>query len=163
MLATIACCLVLTACEAPRPDVTFYGNRTAVATGPTRWCQVDVTAQSVTCEDSDDVPRLALGRGRPVQINVPGSVGSTPWAVYFRYLNQDGELDDGRTEIFTDGRLAYTLKPIGQQDQLLYVEVRSGFIVMGGAQSGVDFAATQTWLLLIDPLEPLPTDSPATG
>lgn len=152
----LACSLALTACEAPRPDVTFYGNRTAVETGPTRWCEVDLTAQSVACTEAaeQDIPTLALRPGQSVQINVPGAVGTTPWAVYFRYRNADGALADGRTEIFTDGRLAYTLRPFTDLDQLVYVEVQSGFILMGGAESGVDFAATHSWLLLINPEEP---------
>lgn len=152
VLGAVLACVALTACEAPRPDVTFYGNRTAVQTGPTRWCQVDPTAQDVTCSEAppQDVPRLTIGPGRPVQINVPKAIGDIPWGVYFRYVSKDGKLADGRTEIFTDDRLAYTLEPFTATDQLLYVEVQSGFIVMGGAQSGVDFAATKSWLLLID-------------
>ncbi len=156
-----ACCVALAACEAPRPDVTFYGNRTAVETGPTRWCDVDAAAQSITCTDTpeDQVARLELRVGQPVQINVPGAIGDNPWGVYFRYRNAAGELNDGRTEIFTDGRLAYTLRPINDQDQLVYVEVQSGYILMGGAQSGVDFAVTRSWLLLIEPKADSTADS----
>ena len=66
-----------------------------------------------------------------------------PWAVYFRYRDTDGELQDGRSEIFTDGQLAYTLRTFDDQDQLVYVEVQSGFILMGGGR--VDFAATKSW------------------
>lgn len=156
--AVVAGCFLLSACEAPQPEVTFFGNRTAVETGPTRWCQVDVTAQDVSCVETaeQDVQRLALRAGQSVQINVPSEIGDTPWAVYFRYRDADGELQDGRSEIFTERRLAYTLQPFDEQDQLVYVEVRSGFILMGGEASGVDFAATQSWLLLIDPVEPQP-------
>ena len=159
-----ACCLLLAGCEAQRPDVTFYGNRTAVQTGPTRWCQVDVAAEAVNCDDSpsEDVVRLSVGPGRPVQINVPGAIGHAPWAVYFRYRDQSGTLADGRTEIFSDNRLAYTLEPFSTDDQLLYVEVQSGFILMGGQQSGVDFAVTKSWLLLIDPPAPA-TDAATAG
>ena len=66
-------------------------------------------------------------------------------------LAPDGELADGRTPIFTDGRLAYTLRAFGQADQLTYVEVQSGFILTEGESGGVDFAATRGWLVLIDP------------
>ena len=158
-LTVAACCLVLAACDAPRPDVTFYGNRTAVDTAPTRWCTVDAAAQSINCTDTaeDQVQRLELGVGQPVQINVPGAVGDNPWGVYFRYRNAAGELNDGRTEVFTDRQLAYTLRPFSEQDQLVYVEVQSGYILMGGAQSGVDFAVTRSWLLLIDPKAAEPT------
>lgn len=160
VVAAVVGGLALTACEAPRPEVTFYGNRTAVETAPTRWCQVDTAAQSVDCTEADpqDVQRLTVGPGKPVQINVPKAIGEVPWGVYFRYLGKDGSLADGRSEIFTDGRLAYTLTTFDPADQLVYVEVQSGFIVMGGAQSGVDFAATKSWLLLIDP----PAAEPAT-
>ncbi|MET0864726.1 MAG: DUF2771 family protein [Nakamurella sp.] len=151
--AAVLGCVVLSGCDAPRPDVTFYGNRTAVETGPTRWCTVDAAAEEVNCEDAaeEDIERLTVGPGKAVQINVPGDIGNVPWAVYFRYLDKDGKLADGRSEIFTDGRLAYTLEPFDAADQLTYVEVQSGFILMGGEQSGVDFAVTRSWLLLVDP------------
>jgi hypothetical protein len=153
LVAAALGCVLLTACDAPRPDVTFYGNRTAVETGPTRWCTVDEAAENVSCEDAptDDIERLTVPPGKPVQINVPDAIGGVPWAVYFRYLDKDGKLADGRSEIFTDGRLAYTLEPFDDADQLTYVEVQSGFILMGGEQSGVDFAVTKSWLLLVDP------------
>jgi len=161
--AVVAGSLLLAGCEAPRPDVTFYGNRTAVETGPTRWCDVDVTAEQVNCVEmaEQDVERLSLRPGQSVQINVPSAIGDTPWAVYFRYLDAGGDLQDGRSEIFTDGQLAYTLRTFDEQDQLVLVEVRSGFILMGGQDSGVDFAATHSWGLLIDPEEPSPQTSAA--
>ena len=146
--------VVLAGCEAPRPDVTFFGNRSAVQTAPTHWCDVDETASTVSCTETavEDVPRLSLRPGQQVQINVPGAVGSTPWTVYFRYLDAKGELADGRSEVFSDGRLAYTLQPLTPQDQLTYVEVQSAFVLVPGDQGGVDFAATRAWLLLVDPL-----------
>ena len=102
----------------------------------------------------EEIERLSLRPGDPVQINVPGKVGDSPWAVYFRYLDKDGELQDGRSEIFTDGRLAYTLQPFTEQDQLVYVEVRGGLVLIAGEQSGVDYAFSQSWLLLIEPVGP---------
>jgi hypothetical protein len=153
VVAVAAGCVLLAACEAPRPDVTFYGNRNAVETPPTRWCEVDASAQSISCTDTPEAEtaRLSLRPGQPVQINVPGAVGENPWGVYFRYRNAAGELADGRTEIFTDGQLAYTLRPFTEDDQLVYVEVQTGYVLMGGEQSGVDFAVTRSWLLLVDP------------
>lgn len=161
-ITAAVCGLALSACEAPKPDVTFYGNRTAIETGPTRWCDVDQSAQSVNCTEVDagDVPHLSIGPGRGVQINVPGEVGDTPWAVYFRYLDAKGELQDARSEIIRDGRLSYTLEPLDAADQLVYVEVRSGFVLTAGEETGVDFAATHSWLLLIDPAEQEPAATP---
>jgi len=158
LFGSAAVCLTLTACQAPLPQVTFYGDRNAVESAPTRWCAVDTTAQQVNCTQAsaDQVQRLGLQAGQPVQINVPGDVGDQPWGVYFRYLDATGQLLDGRSEIFTDGRLAYTLHPFHDDDQLVYVEVQSGFVLMAGATSGIDFAASQGWLLLIDPIQPSP-------
>ena len=152
--AVLAAGVVLAGCDAPRPDVTFFGNHTAVQTAPTHWCDVDEAASTVSCTETGiaDVPRLSLKPGQQVQINVPEAVGSTPWAVYFRYLDAKGELADGRSEVFSDGRLAYTLQTLAPEDQLTYVEVQSAFVLVPGEQSGVDFAATRAWLLLIDPL-----------
>ena len=152
--AVLVAGVVLAGCEAPRPDVTFFGNRTAVQTAPTHWCDVDETASTVSCTETavEDVPRLSLKPGQQVQINVPEAVGSTPWTVYFRYLDAKGELADARSEVFSDGRLAYTLQPLAPDDQLTYVEVQSTFVLVPGEQGGVDFAATRAWLLLVDPL-----------
>ncbi|HEY5877719.1 MAG TPA: hypothetical protein VIU11_02335, partial [Nakamurella sp.] len=67
---------------------------------------------------------------------------------------------DGRSELFGDGRLAYTLRPFDADDQLVYVEVRSGFVPMAGTgTSTIDFAASQVWLLLVDPKAAPTTDS----
>lgn len=157
-----AMCLMLTACTAPLPEVTFYGDRTTVTTEPTRWCTVDITAQQVSCRETEtgQVERLSLRAGQPVQINVPAAVGDQPWGVYFRYRDAAGDLQDGRSEIFTDGRLAYTLRPFQDEEQLVYVEVQSGLVLMAGTDnSNVDFAASQGWLLLIDPAEPSTAES----
>jgi hypothetical protein len=152
VLGPLAVGVLLTACDAPRPDVTFFGNGTAVETGPTRWCQIDEAAATLGCTETppDELRRLTLKPGGQVQVNVPSAIGATPWQVYFRYLDAAGKLADGRTEIFSDGRLAYTLYPFTAQDRLTYVEVQSGFVLTPGAQGGVDFAATRAWLLLID-------------
>lgn len=155
-LAGAALCLTLTGCTAPLPEVTFYANRAAVNTPPTRWCTVEVTVteQNVQCADNDS-PRLSAGKGQPVQINVPAAVADQPWLVYFRYRNAAGEQWDARSQIFDDGRLAYTLRPLGVDDQLLSVEVLSGFELTAALASGVDFTSTQGWQLLIDPVDPV--------
>ncbi len=152
-IAAALAALALTACEAPRPDVTFFADRTAVDTGPSRWCTPDEATLTVSCTEMppEEVARMVVRQGGAVQINVPEQVGGTPWQVYFRYVGTDGELSDGRTEVFTDGRLAYTLRPFDETDQLTYVEVQSGFILTEGERGGVDFAATRGWLVLVEP------------
>ncbi len=146
--------VLVAGCQAPRPEVTFFGNRTSVDTGPTQWCQIDQARLSFDCTDTtpDDIPRLALKSGDHVQINVPAAIGDTPWWVYFRYLTADGTLADGRTPLFSDGRLAYTLSPLTPQDQLTYVEVQSDFVPGLDEEGAVTIRPTHRWLLLIDPL-----------
>lgn len=162
-LAGLALGLTLTACTAPLPEVTFYADRAAIATAPTRWCILDAAAQDVSCTGQDS-PRLRVDRGQPVQINVPGDVADQPWLIYFTYRDAAGEQWNGRSQIFTDGRLAYTLHPLSADDQLLSVEVLSGFELTAALTSGVDFTSTQGWELVIDPADgtaPASTDTPA--
>lgn len=158
LLGGVALCLTMTACTAPLPEVTFYANRSAVNTSPTHWCTVEVTVttQHVACTESDS-PRLTARPGQSVQINVPSAVADQPWLVYFTYRNAAGEEWNGRTQVFTDGRLAYTLEPMSPDDQLLSVEVLSGFELTAALSTGIDFASTQGWELLIDP--PAPADA----
>jgi len=162
--AVLAGCLVLTACQAPPPDVTFYGNRNAVETSPNHLCDIDQAAQTINCPDPDpaDVPRLTLGPGQPVQINVPSAIANTPWTVYFQYLDKDGTQADGRTDTFSDGQLAYTLHPFDATDQLTSVEVVNDFVLVASADGGVVFQPTRGWLLLVDPAEPAAADTDNT-
>jgi hypothetical protein len=156
VVSAVAGLLALTACEAPQPDVTFYGNRVAVDTGPTTRCDVDQQAATVFCPEPavEDLPRLSLHPGQSVQINVPSAIADGPWWVYFRYLDKDGTLSDGKTSTFTDGRLAFTLTPFSQQDQLVSVEVQNDFLLVAADGGGVDFQPTRSWRLLVDPIAP---------
>lgn len=158
-LAGLALGLTLTACSAPLPEVTFYADRASVDTAPTRWCTLDAVAQDISCT-GQAAPQLRVGRGQPVQVNVPGDVADQPWLLYFTYRNAAGEQWNGRSQIFTDGRLAYTLHPLSEDDQLLSVEVLSGFELTAALTSGVDFTSTQGWALLIEPAD---GSAPATA
>lgn len=160
--ATAACCLLLTACDAPQPDVTFYGNRAAVATGPTTICEVDQQAATVFCPEPavEDLPQLSLKAGQSVQINVPTAIAAGPWWVYFRYLDKSGTLSDGKTSTFTDGRLAYTLTPFSPDDQLVSVDVQNDFLLVAANGNGVDFQPTRSWRLLVLPAEPRTDTAP---
>ncbi len=154
-LAGAMACLVLTGCTAPIPEVTFYANRTTLTTEPTRWCTVDVTAttQEIGCTQTDaaGLPRLDARPGQPVHIDVPSAIGDQPWLVYFRYLDAGGELRDGRSQVIVDGRLAYTLRPFAKDDQLVYVEVLSGFELTAALAGGVDYSSTQAWAVVVEP------------
>jgi hypothetical protein len=155
VVAVLAGGLLLTACRAPAPDVTFYGNRDAVETGPNHLCVIDQAAETINCPDPDpaEVPRLTLGPGQAVQINVPSAIADTPWTVYFQYLDKDGTQSDGRTDTLRAGQLAYTLHPFEPTDQLTSVEVVNDFVLVAGTDGGVVFQPTRGWLLLVDPAE----------
>ena len=154
--------LALSACQAPRPDVTFYGNRTAVDTGYTLWCSPSEDRTRFECETpegADGTARLGLRPGQGVQINVPDAIGEQPWLVAFVYRSTpDGEEQTGRSAVLTDHQLSYSLNPIDPGDQLLRVEVQSGLQIgpqtdpNAPAGSAIEIAATHTWVLTIDPL-----------
>ena len=134
------------AARRPRPDVTFYGNRTAVDTGPTRWCEVDVTATG-RCRASRPAaagrPAAVPPAGQSVQINVPARDRRHPVGGLLP-LPGRGRRTAGRPQRDLHRRPARlhpaTVRPDGPAD---YVEVQSGFILMGGRERWVDFAATQ--------------------
>ncbi|MTD16986.1 DUF2771 family protein [Nakamurella sp. YIM 132087] len=158
----LAALLVLAGCTAPRPDVTFYGNRHDVQTGPALWCTVDDANLTFACPEQDDASfaRLSLRAGQGVQISVGAEIGDTPWVVYVQYRSADGTEDALRTAFFTDGELSATVHPPEATDQLLRVEVQAGLILTATADgSGVDYTSTRSWVLLVDPeAEPSPDE-----
>jgi len=99
---------VLAGCGQPAaPEVTFSTDGHSVATGPIRYCDIELTE----CEENDSaVAVLDVPAGRPVQISVPESVAGTPWQVVFRY-RRNGEQVGGRSEVFPPGtQQDYTLQ-----------------------------------------------------
>ena len=148
-----AAALLLSSCTVPRPVVTFYGNRTAVDVEPELWCQVDTTALTVSCPPSPDTANdghLTMAPAQPLQINVPTEIGDDPWLVVFEYQDSAGKALTGRTEVFTDGQLAYTLAPPGG-GQLTRVEVQSGLLPTQDAGGDTVIAASRTWVLIVEP------------
>jgi len=153
----IAAGLLLAGCTAPRPVVTFYGNRTAVTVAPELWCPADPAALTVSCPQRPDTAQdghLRMRSGQLLQINVPGEVGSTPWVVVFEYQDAAGEAQNGRSELIADHRLSYTLPPLGPDSQLTRVEVQAGLIPTLDAAGGTVIAASRTWVLVVRPAAP---------
>lgn len=146
--------LLLSGCTRPLPTVSFLGNGTLVSAPPVFWCAADSDAEAVDClaNRSDDIaPRLALGPGQGVSVNVPAAVGLAPWVVVFRYRTAAGVEEELRSELFSsDARLQYELRLPAATDQLVRVEVQSGLTPMtAGSGTGVDYAALRTWVVLI--------------
>jgi hypothetical protein len=163
VLVLLAGCLLLTGCQAPPPDVTFYGNRSAVETGPTTICAVDNVQAVIDCPDTavDSFPRLTLRRGDSLQINVPAEVGHSPWTVDYTYLDKDGVQCMSKPLAFVDGQLAFTLRPPTAQDQLLTVNVRDRFLPVMEDDGTEAVQPTRAWQLQVDPATPAPADSSA--
>jgi hypothetical protein len=149
-----AVALLLSGCTVPLPVVTFYGNRTAVDVQPELWCHVDTTALTVACPATPDAANdghLTMAPAQPLQINVPTEIGDDPWLVAFAYTDGAGKTETGRTQVFTDGRLAYTLESLPNTAQLTRVEVQSGLLPTQAADGSTVIAASRTWVLLISP------------
>lgn len=147
--------VLLAGCTAPLPDVSFYGADATVAAAPSLWCAPDADQTKVDCRvNSGDAlaPHLRLARGAAVSVNVPAGVSNAPWVVLFQYKDAKGTLQDGRGPLFASGlRQAYILHPPSSTDQLMRVEVQSGLTpVATDTGTGVDYAATRTWVLLVD-------------
>ncbi len=156
MALVLPVALAVAGCSAPLPGVSFYGDRHSVASTPSLWCAPDEDVTAVQCRvDTGDsqAPRLRLSRGAAVSVNVPAGVATAPWVVLFQYKDAKGAVQEGRGPLFGPGtRQAYILRPPSAVDQLTRVEVQSGLTpVSTETGTGVDYAATRTWVLLIDP------------
>lgn len=146
--------LLLAGCTAPRPVVTFYGNRTAVTVEAELWCPVDLAALTVSCPPNPDTTKdghMAMRSGQSLQVNVPGAVGSTPWVVVFQYKDAAGKAQNGRSEVITDDRLSYTLRLPGPGDQLNRVEVQAGLVPTLDSSGRAMITVSRTWVLVVAP------------
>lgn len=152
--ALLAASLLLTGCTPPRPEVTFFGHRTAVTAEAAFWCDVDAAALTVACPPIPDTGKeahLLLGPARPLQINVPSAIADGPWLVVYEYRDAGGTPQNGRTQLFSDGRLAYTLSSFGPGTQLTRVEIQAGFVPTLDAEGVTSISASHTWVLVVDP------------
>ena len=155
--ALAATALLLSGCTAPRPSVTFFGDRAAVNVDPELWCEVDMSALTVACPPSPDAGNdghLTIGPDRSVQIDVPSAIGDTPWLVVFEYRDAAGRAQNGRSEVFTDDRLTYRLPGLGTGSQLTRVEVQSGLVPTETADGSTAITASRTWALVVAPRAP---------
>ncbi|MET3804288.1 hypothetical protein ABIB25_001283 [Nakamurella sp. UYEF19] len=150
----IVAALLLTGCTVPKPVVTFYGNRTAIEVSPELFCDVNTTTLTVDCPAPTDLSNdghLEMAPEQYLQINVPTEIGDTPWVVVFEYKDAAGKAQNGRTEVFTDGQLAYTLPALGKGTQLTRVEVQSGLVPTLDTSGSTSITASRTWVLVITP------------
>ncbi len=160
-----AAALALTSCTAPRPQVTFFGNRSSATAAPELWCEADTATLKVTCPaqpDTGNDARLTLRANQPLQINVPGDVASGPWLVVFEYRDAGGTPQNGRSEVFSDDRLAYTLPALGAGSQLTRVEVQAALVPTLATDGSTVFTALHTWALVVTAASPADPTAPAS-
>ena len=86
-------------------------------TGPTRWCDVDVGAAEINCAETPDRRgRPARHRSGPAGADQrPGGYRRNPMGGLLPLPEQERHLADGRSQIFADGQLAYTLEPFSDR------------------------------------------------
>ena len=128
------------------PQVTFFANGTAVATGPSEYCDTEV--EHCVADPKAGVT-LQVRPGQPVQISVPSEVGSAVWQVVFKYRNRAGAEIDDRSRVFpANDRLAYTLVLPEAGDQLTTAEVqRFSTVVTQQADGELGFPISASWVL----------------
>jgi hypothetical protein len=121
------------------------------------------TAMSCAGGDNDDAaPHLAVAPGTPLTIDVPKTVGDTPWVVVFSYIDAAGKQQGDRTAVFPPKKqYSYRLQP-PQGAQLTRVEVQS-LTAAPGQDGGIEFPAVGTWVLVVDPVGQGAAATPSTA
>jgi hypothetical protein len=150
VIAAVAGLLVLSACTAPIPDVTFASGGHSVAAAPLQYCD----SQLKNCIAHANPPVfLSITPGKPVQVSVPAALGKTPWQVAARYKDKQGKEYVACSSVFTDGsRLAYTVTPpAGYQLVLIEVYQVAALIGISTNAQQVTFANSGVWSLVATP------------
>ncbi|MHA6792511.1 DUF2771 family protein [Pseudonocardia bannensis] len=143
--------LLLAGCgsDAP-PQVTFAVGEQERSTGPTQYCDLQLTG----CKDDAAAEvRLPVPAGAPVQVTVPDEVSEAPWHVVFSYRGTDGQQVDGRSPVFAPNQQQdYALQLPGPADQLITAQVQQfGPAPITNDRTGeVEFPIRGSWVLVAD-------------
>ncbi len=144
--------LLLSGCTAPRPNISFYGNRITISAAPVGWCEGNLKDGFTSCATTK-ANRVTLGlhRGESLLVELPSDVAKLPWQVYFRYTDSAHQLHDGLIGLRFDGAVSTVLRPFEASDQLTYAEVQV-LPVPIATTGGTGIAYTRTWAVEITPL-----------
>lgn len=154
--ALLALILALAGCSdgASVTKVTVTAGAAKVVLPVALSCVSPTGATALTCAGGDNdatAPHLALAPGTPLTVQVPTSVGNTPWVIVFSYIDSSGKQQGDRTAVFPPKQqFSYRLTPPAGA-QLTRLEVQS-LTAAPGPSGGVDFPAVGTWVLLVDPV-----------
>lgn len=140
-------CLGLTACEAPEPTITWFGNDTAVNVGPKLYCTLTANPAPDCSQTDGPEARLSLNRGDPVQVNIPAEVAEQPWLLVYSYVDDP---DSYRSPVMTDGNtLSYVVRPLaGEQLKQIDLQV---LILTAATDGAPQYTPIQAWVLVVDP------------
>lgn len=173
VLLAMAITAALAGCSAGSSvtEVTVSAGPTKVVLPAALSCVSPSGATALSCAGGDNdhaAPHLALAPGTPLTVQVPTSVGNTPWVIVLSYIDASGAPQGDRTAVFPPKKqYSYHLTP-PPGAQLTRLEVQS-LTAAPGPDGGVDFPAVGTWVLLVDPVggavspTATTTASPATG
>lgn len=135
-------------------QVTVKAGTASVVLPAALSCYTPKGATTMSCaggENDDHAPHLALAPGTPVTVEVPQSVGDTPWVIVFSYVDAAGKAQGDRTAVFAPKKqYSFVLTPPAGA-QLTRLEVQS-LTASPGADGGIEFPATGSWVLLVDPV-----------
>lgn len=132
--------------DPPKVSFTVAGN--TASTGPTQYCDVNVT----DCTNhADAVVTLRVPAGTPVQIAVATEVSDAPWQVVFRYLTTAGDQVDGRSSVFAPGKQHdFTLQLPVATDKLQTAQVQQfGARPVADENGQVSFPIRGSWVLAV--------------
>ncbi|MEO5834226.1 MAG: DUF2771 family protein [Nakamurella sp.] len=140
--------LALTACTAPTPTITWYGNGNSTHAGPVVYCELTAEAAPNCRETEGPTARLTLTPGDFVQVNIPGEVAAQPWVLVWNYTDSDATQTSERSPVNTDGRtLSYVIRP-AEGKLLAQVDLQVLTIVAGA--SAPEYAPLSVWRLQVD-------------
>ena len=122
LLTAVLAVVLLAGCASGEPPkVTFVAGQASVVTGPTQYCNIELT----DCADPGVPAELAVPAGTALQITVPPEVAEAPWHVVFSYRDDAGQQIDERSGLFPpDERTGYTLELPTPTARLLEAQVQ---------------------------------------
>jgi len=127
----------------PLPQITFYADYTTTVTGPTTYCSFDFAQCS-----TGSTAQLPVRPGTPLQVSLPTEIGEAPWRLLTSYRTAAG-VDEIVQHYYRPGeRLAVTVTPPEQGDQLIGVEIQ---LPSGATDPQGNPIARATWSVRTDP------------